>query len=358
MTLLEIQKVGGQAKDPVVKCFAFTTRQANYGVNPLWSTQEFTGVKTYIMEIKENIRLAPYTMYKIGGPAKFFVEVQSSEELKSALLFSLEKNLPFFILGAGTNTLVSDQGFNGLVIKIKDGKIKIDGEIITIDAGVMMARAVLESAKAGLTGFEWGVGVPGSFGGSVRGNAGCFGGEIKDIVSEVEIFDTKNKKEFILKNTECEFKYRHSIFKERPEWVILCGTVSLQEDRIEKIQEKIKKITLERSSKQDIGTQSCGCIFKNISWMGLDREKLSKKFPELEKFKDRENIPASFLIDRSGLKNTRVGKIIISPKHANFFVNEGGGTAQEVLELIKMTKKSVKKKFGLEIQEEIQYIGF
>lgn len=311
------------------------------------------------MDLQENISLAPHTIYKIGGPARFFIEINNSEEFREALLFSLEKRIPFFVIGAGSNILVSDEGFSGLIIKAKDGELLAEGERVTVGAGVMMARAVMESAKAGLSGFEWGIGVPGTVGGAVRGNAGCFGGEIKDVVEEVEIFDASKATSYKLQAINCKFGYRDSIFKKHPEWVILSATLKLKKGNPEEIKEKIRQITLERTAKQDIGSKTCGCIFKNISWSDAGgREEFLPKFPEAEKIKDRPNIPASFLIDSAGLKGQRFGKVVISPKHANFFVNEGGATAAEVRELIKIAKDGVRRKFGVELEEEIQYVGF
>lgn len=333
------------------------------------------------LEIKENIPLAPYTMYKIGGPARFFAEVKNEEELVEALEWAAQNGISFFtphpssagnylraaqptkgagfILGAGSNTLVSDSGFPGLVIHLKDGPVKAEEERLVAGAGVMMARAVLASAKAGLTGFEWGVGVPGTIGGSVRGNAGCFGGEMKDAVESVRIFDVKTNQAYSLSSENCELGYRDSMFKRHPERIIISATLKLQRGEPQEIQEKIKTIILERSAKQDIGTKSCGCIFKNISWdkIGTEKEKLVERFPEFKEFQDRLNIPASFMIDRAGLKGRKVGRVFISPKHANFFVNEGGASSEEVRQLIQLAKTEVEKKYGLRLEEEIQYVG-
>ncbi|QQG45238.1 MAG: UDP-N-acetylmuramate dehydrogenase [Candidatus Sungiibacteriota bacterium] len=341
--------------------------------------------------IKENISLAPHTIYKIGGPARYFVETKNSDELKQALDFVATKKVPIFVLGAGSNILVSDKGFDGLVIRMAGGEVKVEGERLTADAGVMMAQAVLKSAQAALSGFEWAIGVPGTIGGSVRGNAGCFGAEMKDVVESVKILDLgksdfPRKSDFlILKNTQCEFSYRDSIFKKHPEWIILSATLKLQKGDPAKIQEKIKRITAERAQKQDIGTKSCGCIFKNISWAPLEvsrplaaaavpsgqggpltgwarkdinKEKILSQFPELEQFKDQPNVPASFLIDRAGLKGKSVGHVFISPKHANYFVNEGGATAEGVVTLIGIAKDTVRHKYELSLEEEIQYVGF
>ena len=238
--------------------------------------------------------------------------------------------------------------------------MKIEGDRLAADAGVMMARAVTEAAKAGLAGFEWGIGVPGTIGGSVRGNAGCFGGQMQDIVESTAIFDASRATTYNLQLTTLEFSYRDSIFKRHPEWVILTATLKLRRGDPAAIQERVRQITTERLAKQDIGTKSCGCVFKNIPWERKDvnREKLLAQFPVLAQFKDRPTIPASFLIDEAGLKGKRTGKVVVSAKHANFFVNEGGATAEEVAMLALMVKDTVRSKYGLELEEEIQYVGF
>lgn len=310
-------------------------------------------------EIKQGILLAPYTIYKIGGLARFFAEVKSAKELQEAIEYAQRARAPFFILGAGSNVLISDRGFDGLIIRMAGGQLKVEGFRLIVDAGVMMARAVLETARAGLTGFEWAIGVPGTIGGSVRGNAGCFGGEMKDVVESVEVFDARTATNYQLPTANCKFAYRDSIFKKCPEWIILSAVLNLEKGEPEKIKEKIADITRGRGIKQDIGTQSCGCIFKNVPWAREDsaKEKILAAFPELRQFSEKPNIPASFLIDRAGLKNARVGSVFVSSKHANFFVNEGGGTAQEVMQLIEKTKDTIQKKYGIRLEEEIQSVG-
>ena len=310
--------------------------------------------------VQENIPLAPYTIYKIGGPARYFVEVKTSEDLADALRFAATGGMRFFILGAGSNILVSDKGFDGVLIRMAGGMVRAEGERLIVDAGVMMARAASEAARAGLAGFEWAIGVPGTIGGSVRGNAGCFGGEIKDVVESVDVFDTLNPRPYTLYIKDCQFGYRVSIFKRRPELVVLSVTLQLQKGDSAVIQERIRAITKERAEKQDIGMQCAGCIFKNVSWerRDINADAVLKQFPELAQFRDRATIPAAYLVDVAGLKGRRVGRVVISSKHANFFVNEGGATADEVAMLISMAKDAVFRKYGIALEEEIQYVGF
>lgn len=322
------------------------------------------------MEIRENIPLAPYTIFKIGGKARFFVEIKSSNELIEALNFARAENVPFFILGAGSNVLISDKGFDGLVIHIVDGESKVSGQRLVVGAGVMMASAVSASVKASLSGFEWGIGIPGTIGGSIRGNAGCFGGEMAQVLESVRVLEvktqnakrkttTQNLKPFELNNKECQFDYRDSIFKRHPEWVILSAELKLKKGDKAEIQKKIIEYTRHRAKTQDIGVKCAGCIFKNVSWSDMPSKRdLLSKFPDFKKFKKKENIPAGFLIDSSGLKGKRLGGAYISPKHANYFVNDGAAKAEDIVKLISLAKNTVKKNYGIELEEEIQYVGF
>lgn len=312
-----------------------------------------------MIRIEENISIAPYTVYKIGGPAKYFIDARTADDMRDAVRFARETGVPFFILGGGSNILVSDAGFPGVIIHVGNQGVRVEGNILHADAGAKMASTAAAASQAALTGFEWGIGIPGTVGGSVRGNAGCFGGEMKDAVSEVSFVDTADPALSMqaVSNHECGFRYRHSVFKEHPEWVILSVRLSLAFGDPVHIKERILALSRERAEKQDIGTQSCGCIFKNISWeeAGDRGRALAARFPELA---GRPNIPASFLIDRAGLKGNREGSVVISPKHANFFVNEGGARADDVRALIERAKARVREEFGVSLHEEIQHVGF
>lgn len=311
------------------------------------------------IQVQEHIPLAQFTMYKIGGPARFFIEAHNADEIREAVAYARGRQFQFIVLGAGSNMLVSDTGFDGMVIRITGGNVRIEEERLTADAGVIMARAVTESAKAGLTGFEWGIGVPGTIGGSVRGNAGCFGTEMKDVVESVDVFDASKTINYKLEARSCEFSYRNSIFKKQPQLIVLSATLKLTKGDPEAIQAEVRRITRERVKKQDIGTKSCGCIFKNVAWeKTMGKQDLLERFPELRQFENQPNVPSAFLIDRAGLKGARTEHASISERHANFFINEGNATPDEIQELITRAKSAVKEKYGIELEEEIQYVGF
>ena len=171
--------------------------------------------------------------------------------------------------------------------------------------------------------------MPGTVGGSVRGNARCFGGEMAHVVQKVEVYDVTAAARYEIPTENCEFGYRHSTFQLHPEWVVLNATLKLKPGDAKEIQERVRTITLERTEKQAIGTKCAGCVFKNVSWKreDIDKDSILEKFPELRQYAERGTIPTSFLIDHSGLKGKRNGPVMISEKHANFFINEGGATA-------------------------------
>lgn len=313
---------------------------------------------TYV--IKENEPLAGQTVFKIGGPARFFAEVESEGDFVSALKAANSLGLPWIILGAGSNILVSDKGFSGMVVRWRGGAVNVSGDEVAAEAPVAMARVVTQAINAGLGGFEWGIGVPGTVGGSVRGNAGCFGGEMKDVVRKIKIFNAAAGEIEERVSAFAEFGYRTSVFKRQPELVILSATLKLKPGDAAASQRLVREYTQSRAKAQDIGSKCAGCIFKNVLWSRKDvnREKLLKKFPELAQFADLPAVSSGFLIDRAGLKGRAVGGAKISERHGNFFINDGNATAEDVLMLIGIAKEHVQRAYGLLLEEEIQYIGF
>lgn len=315
-----------------------------------------------MLHIQENIPLAPYSVFKIGGPARFFAVAKNKEELIETLQFAKEKNMPFFMLGAGSNVLIADGGFNGLVIKNELNTISVDEKtgVINADAGISMPRLVVETAKRVIAGLEWGVGIPGTVGGSVWGNAGAFGKEVKDVLISVDTYNMKTEIMRRYNNAECVFGYRDSFFKYRPELIIFSAIFQGEEGNKDIIWKRIKEISEARSKTQDIGAKCAGCIFKNPEWpRDLQKKRvLLEKFPDLVRFQDRATIPAGYLIDHAGIRGRQIGNAKVSPAHANYIINEGGATAGAVVQLIALTKEHIRRTYGIMLEEEIQYIGF
>lgn len=289
------------------------------------------------LEIKQNELLARHTTFAIGGPAKYFVVAKTKEEVLEAIYFAKNKNLPFFILGGGSNLLIRDNGYDGVVIKIQIGGLKTEEENITAGAGILLSQAMIESANKGLSGLEWSVGIPGTIGGAINGNAGAYGRAIAESVEEVFVLfedggQWKEKKYF---NKECCFEYRKSKFKnlENRE-IILSVVLKLQKSDTEKVREEIRKTVLQRKGKVP-PQPSAGCVFKNIK-------------------KDGQLIAAvGKLVDGCGLKGARFGNAEIPALHGNYVVNMGGAKSDDVIKLINLCKQKVKEKFNFELEEEI-----
>lgn len=288
------------------------------------------------MEIQSAVPLAPHTYFKIGGPARFFAIATTLADVKEAIAFAKEHHVPFVVLSGGSNVLISDDGYPGLVIKLDLRRMFTELHTITAGSGVPMARVVSSAVAEGLTGIEWAIGIPGAVGGSVRGNAGCFGGDIASVIDSVYVLNTETGETEVLPASVCEFGYRDSLFKRHPEFIILEATFRLHPGDKEESQKKVKAFTIERVSKQDIGAQCAGCMFKNPS-------------PER---------PAGKLIDEAGLKGHVMGGAQISQRHANYFLNAHHATAADIAALAEHARAVVKEKFGIDMHPEIQFIGF
>ncbi|HRY59765.1 MAG TPA: UDP-N-acetylmuramate dehydrogenase [Patescibacteria group bacterium] len=308
------------------------------------------------MGIIENENIAKHTTFHIGGPARYFCEVKSIEELKEALEFAEENSLSYFILGGGSNVIASDEGYKGIIIKIFNFQFSIFKEYIECDAGVSLAKVVSESMKNGLIGMEWAWGIPGTVGGAVRGNAGAYGGEMKDGIEAVTVL--RNGKIVKLKNKECGFGYRESIFK-KDENIILGIKIKLEKgntERLKSAKEKIDKIKNERGDKFK-GGYNAGSFFKNVELKEREIKILKKKFSEIpDQFVTKKIVPAAWLIDQCDLKGFCVGDICVSEKHAGIILNKGKGTSDELSQLVGIIKMKVRDKFNINLEEEIQYL--
>ena len=303
---------------------------------------------------KKNTPLKNHTTFKIGGPAKYFFIARKKEELIRALKIAKKHSLPSFILGNGSNVLISDKGLKGLVIKLENKNYKIRNSEIISDSGTPLFILLREAVKRNLTGLEWAAGIPGTIGGATRGNAGAFGESMKDIIKEVEFFDLGNLKIKKIKNLKCNFSYRDSIFKRKRNFIILSVCLKLMKGKKKIIKEKIREFLnyrKERHPKQP----SAGSIFKGVRAKDLG-ERFFRKFPEAKNAVKEKGIPAAFLINQCKLPGKKIGKAQISKKHPNFIINLGGARDSDVKNLISIVKRKVKNKFGITLEEEIQYL--
>ena len=306
------------------------------------------------MQIKENILLAQYTTFKIGGPAKFFVVINQKEDLSAALSWAKEKGLLVLILGGGSNLLIDDEGFSGLVVQISLDDWNFQGQDVLAGAGVLVADLAQEASRRGLRGLEWAGGLPGTLGGAVRGNAGAFRFEISQVVKKVEVW--RQGQIVNLDAAECGFEYRASLFKTKlKDDIILNVELALAKGDKEESSRQLADFLLHREKKQPI-QPSAGCVFKNFCFVSEHdlKKELRESLPaEFVKYK---KIPAAWLVEKAGMKEARVGQARVSAEHANFIINLGNAKASEVKELIRQIKDKVYNKYHLQLEEEIQII--
>jgi len=292
-------------------------------------------IENELSNLERNISLSQYTSFRIGGKAKYFFKARTEKEIIRAIRAAKKLKLPFFVFGGGSNILVSDKGFDGLVIKIQNTKYNIRNTKITAGAGTPLSVLVNKAFKKNLSGLEWAAGIPGTLGGAIQGNAGAFGESIADIIKKVKVLDVKSMRIKNYDPKDCKFSYRQSIFKKKRNLVIISAELKLKKDNREKIEKRIEEFLNYKKTTQPLNFLSAGSVFVNP-----------------------KDFYAAELIEKAGLKGKKAGGAEISEKHANFIVNSGGGRAKDVIKLVKLIKKEVKNKFKIALEEEIQYLGF
>src|SRR3989338_6609566 len=307
---------------------------------------------------QEYIPLIRHSNYKIGGPARYFYAGKNIEGIEKAVVKARQWKLPLFILVGGTNLLISDDVFNGLIIKPEINTFKIEGDRARVGAGYSMTQLLDNLIAKGLSGFEWAGGLPGTVGGAVRGNAGAFGGETKDLVSEATSLDISGRMPKIVKrnNQQCRFGYRNSIFKHtNTNEIILEVVFKLKKGDGQAIKNAIKDKIQYRQERQPLDYPNIGSIFKNVD-LRLVPKKRHASLAHIVKIDPFPVIPTAYLISEAGLKGVAFGGAMISPKHPNFIVNALGAKASDVKNLISLVKSEVYGKFKIKLEEEIVYL--
>ncbi|MBI2613288.1 MAG: UDP-N-acetylmuramate dehydrogenase [Candidatus Levybacteria bacterium] len=308
------------------------------------------------MNFQKNVSLSDFSNYKIGGPAKLFVEVGATEELKEVLK-QIEGNEKIFILGGGTNILIGDKGFDGLVIHNKVEGINLLENGLEVGSGVVVKDLMNFCIENSLSGLEWAGGLPGTIGGAIRGNAGAFKGETKDSVVQVKSLDLKTLNEKERNNEECSFGYRDSIFKSgiAAAEFITSVVLELTQGNKEEIKQSIQQKIDYRINRHPIDLPNIGSTFKNIP-LDLLSSELQKEFAPFVKTDPFPVVPTTKLLALAGLKGKRIGDAMISDKHPNFIVNLGNAKSEDVKILIEIAKEALKEKYGILLEEEIQYL--
>lgn len=308
-----------------------------------------------MINIKENVPLAPLTTFEIGGSAKYYVEVESLEELKAAVAYAKENKVNYFVFSGGSNVLFADKGFDGLVIKIAMNGISLNGGELMCGAGTKLMDLLMFAAENGLTGGESLTGIPGSVGGAVRGNAGAFGTEMKDVVKEVHVYDTATGATSVRPVSACDFGYRTSFFKRNPEQIIISVTFQLTPGNKGVIQTKMYDVIAQRNSKQIQDIKSAGSWFVNPE-VG---EKVKEMFEhDTGQIAHGGRVPAGWLLASCGVFQKRIGDIQAGIQHANYFINMGNGTAEQAMQLSALAKTRVRDEFEVNLKEEVVLAGF
>lgn len=275
-----------------------------------------------------------HTSFKIGGPADILVTPTDENQLKEIIKYIKEENIPYFLMGNGSNLLVRDGGIRGIVVKIAQNynKFEISENIIKAQSGILLSTLAKHIAKNCYKGFEFASGIPGTLGGAIAMNAGAYGGEMKDVVHSVKVLNQQG--EIIeIPNEQMEFAYRTSVVN-KEKLIVLEVKLSLEKGKYEDIKNILDDLTVKRTTKQPLNVPSAGSTFKRP-----------------------EGYYAGKLIEDSGLKGVRLKGAQVSDKHSGFVINAGGATAQDIIELIEFIKKTVYDKFKVELNEEVKIVG-
>jgi UDP-N-acetylmuramate dehydrogenase len=303
-----------------------------------------------MQEVQENVPLAPLTTFRIGGTARYLVDVRSEEECKEALQWAKEKGMPFVIFSGGSNVLVPDSGLNALIIRLKGDLYGRDEKgVVDAWAGTNLLTLITSMGKQGWGGWEKLAGIPGNIGGAIRGNAGAFGSEIKDFIVTVRALNTATGEVREFSNDEADFSYRHSYFKAHPEWLITRGHVLLSRTDPVQSAQAAEETIAERERRHLQNVKAAGSYFMNP----VAPKEVVEMFEKEKGVKSRENrVPAGWLIEKAGLKGHRVGGAVASEQHPNYIVNVDNATAHDVANLAQVIKLEVFLQFGVELHEE------
>lgn len=305
------------------------------------------------LELSENVPLSAFTRFGIGGPAAILCETRDENAFVEALEAAASFAVPRIVIGGGTNLVVSDAGFDGIVLRYAASRIRQHDLSLSTEAGALLQDVVDESIARSLKGIETMTGIPGGLGGAVYGNAGAYGRSIQQAVERVRATD--GEQVFELRNEECRFRYRESVFKERKDWIILSADLLFTPGDSQQMAEKAAEIRAVRDAKYPPAMRCAGSIFKNLLFAELPPN-AQAEVPE--KLVREGKVPSAWFLEQVGAKGVRRGDIQVANYHANLIYNDGAGTASDLVAVIQELKKRVSRRFGFDLEEEVQYIGF
>ena len=279
--------------------------------------------------------MSKFTSFRAGGKADILVQPQSTDELKAVLQLLAAGETPYMVMGNGSNILVKDSGYKGVIVKMGDAfnSIEIEGTTLVAGSGTLMSQVAKAALDKSLTGFEFASGIPGSLGGAVFMNAGAYGGEMVQIIKEARLVSKDGSRDYVMSCDELELSYRHSILHETGD-IVVSVTLQLEEGNQEEISATMKDLMNKRNEKQPVHLPSAGSFFKRP-----------------------EGYFAGKLVQDAGMKGFSVGAAQVSPLHSGFVVNNGGATATEILQLMEIVQAAVLEQFGVKLEPEVRIIG-
>jgi UDP-N-acetylmuramate dehydrogenase len=285
---------------------------------------------------EKNVPFSKLTTFRTGGPAALLFRPKTAAALAEALSWAKGQGAAVFMLGNGSNLVVSDKGLPGLTVTLKPhmNRLRIDGREVELEAGVLWPKAAMKTARAGLSGLHGGVGIPGTIGGAVFMNAGIPENRISDYLAKVTVMRTSDQKIFTIPKTEAGFDERYSRFQEETDLVILAATFRLPPEKPEILRRKMRGLMEKRRARQPLSKPSAGCIFR----------------------RDGEHLPGR-IIDQAGLKGLSSGGAMVSPVHANFIVNAGGASSADIYRLMREVRERIQTSQGITLCPEVQFVG-
>ncbi|MCW5965247.1 MAG: UDP-N-acetylmuramate dehydrogenase [Bryobacterales bacterium] len=305
------------------------------------------------LHLHARVPLSEYTRFGIGGPADLLAETNEPESFCAALCLLREQAIPHVVLGGGTNLVVADEGFPGVVLRYTADYIRHHGRQVHCAAGAELMELVNYTVDAGLEGLQTLMGIPGWVGAAIYGNAGAYGHAIEEVVRRVRYCDGQQIHQ--ISREECGFQYRESIFKRRKEWIILDAELELEEGDRAALRKTADEILEVRNQKFPPTMRCAGSIFKNLYLKDLPAAVATQVPPSVVR---EGKIPAAWFLEQVGAKDRWEGRIHVAPYHANLVYNTGGGTAAELCRMIQSLKREVQIRFGIQMEEEVQYVGF
>lgn len=298
-------------------------------------------------------QLAPHTRFHIGGPAALFCDTSDETAFLEALRIAQDLAAPRIVIGGGTNLIVSDDGFDGLVLRYTGSRIEQYETLLRVQSGAVLQDVVDRSIALSLKGLETMTGIPGYLGGAVYGNAGAYGHSIQEIVERVYISD--NGRLRTLTNTECRFRYRDSILKDQKDWIVLAADLRFTPGDQTELAKTAREIRAVRDAKYPPSMRCAGSIFKNFLLAELPSN-VQRQIPA--NVVREGKVPSAWFLEQTGAKGLRRGDIQVAAYHANLIYNDGAGTASDAFAIIQDLKHRIRERFGIELEEEVQYVGF